>query len=64
MVEVQVSLEEEMTFFKNNSDDTGTMDLMEISSSSEGETSMGIEIEDPDILQGDGGWPETAMGKP
>lgn len=53
-----------MTFFKNNFDDTGTMDVMEISSSSEGETSMGIEIEDPDILQGNSGWPEIAMGKP
>lgn len=64
MVEVQVNLEEVITFFRNDSDETCITEMMKISSSSAEEASMGAEMEDFDILQGGGGWPEIATNQP
>lgn len=43
---------------------TGSMKMMECSSLSEGEVSMGSKLEESDILQGGGGWLGTATVHP
>lgn len=64
MMEVQINLEKEITFFKEGSGDTNLTEVMEISSPTEEEVNKGTKMEDTDILKDGGGWPGTATCQP